>query len=117
MAKDELMWFRIKVIYPVTSGLNEDNDDSEDSELKRIRLQQLDTDGYEYDFAYINLAKDNIVDLIPCCFLAKDRKNKTYYTDIVLESGNIINAVGKPDDVYTKILEYLETLPKEETPT
>lgn len=103
-----LQWLKLRIIYPITSGLVED--DTEDSELRRIRLEQADSDGYEQDWGYLNLAIDPIAQLEPCCMIPKGNKNKKFYTQITLQSGNLVMAVGKPEDVYKQIEEYLNAL-------
>lgn len=111
---DNIQWFKIQVLYPLTSTLSNMEDD-EDPLLKRIRFEQDNTDGYQIDFAYINLALDPIVSLQPCCMLPKDGKNKKYYTEITLQSDNVLYAVGKPEVIYDKINEYLNSLPEIES--
>ena len=39
--------------------------------------------------------------------LPKNAKYKKYYSEVVLESGNIIFAVGKPESVMKLLMEYL----------
>jgi hypothetical protein len=107
---DSLQWFKIQVIYPVTSGLNHDED--EDSELRRIRLKQIDSDGYERDYAYLNLSEDPIANILPSCFAPKDRQNKVYISELIMQSGNVITAVGKPESIYNALLEYVNSLPE-----
>ena len=105
------LWFKIQCIYPITSSLNQfegNEEDDEDEVLKRIRMKDMDiTDGYEIDFAYLNLVIDPIVSVLPCCMLPKNAKYKKYYSEVVLESGNIIFAVGKPESVMKLLMEYL----------
>jgi len=104
-------WFKVQCIYPITSSLNqydEYKEDEEDEVLKNIRMKDMDiTDGYEIDFAYLNLMIDPIVSILPCCMLPKNAKYKKYYSEVVLESGNIIFAVGKPEAVMKLLMEYL----------
>jgi hypothetical protein len=99
-------WFRVQVYYPVHSGLDNTIED-EDSELRRIRLKQLECEEYETEYAYLHLGIDPIVSLQPYTIIPKEAKNKKNLTEITLESGNIIYAVGKPDTIYQALNEYI----------
>jgi hypothetical protein len=110
--EDLLKWFKIQCIYPVSNNLRMDIDDGEDSELKRIRFRNNDVEQYETGYAFLSLATDPIMHLEPGCLLPREGKNKKNFTVITLESGNIIYALGKPEEVYDKINEYIESLPE-----
>ena len=112
---EDLQWFKIQCIYPLTTSLfNNDSEDDEDETLKRIRLESMESDGYGRDYAYLNLGEEPISNLIPGCFIPKGKTNKVYFTEIVLSSGRIVFASGKPDGIYDKLNEYVEQLPKPE---
>ena len=104
-------WFKIKCIFPITTnvdGLKIDEEDEEDPVLKKIRLQSAGVnDDYETEFAYFNLIADPIMHLFPMSLLAKDYKNKKSLTLIVFESGNTATAIGKPDDVFKELTEFI----------
>ena len=107
-------WFKIQTIYAITSSLqqyeNVDNEDDEDDVLKRIRMSNMGmVDGYEVDIAYLNIVNDPIVGMLPCCLLPKNAKNKKYYTELILESGNVVFAVGKPDAIFEKFCEFMKS--------
>ena len=109
---DYLNWFKISVIYPLTSSFS----DEELSEVDQIRLRNEGLlDDYETDTGVYNLSADPIVQLNPKAFIPKGKVNKKFYTEMIFQSGNITYALGKPDSVYEKINEYLNGLP-EETP-
>jgi|TARA_R110000868_G_scaffold77684_1_gene222305 hypothetical protein len=105
-------WFKIHSIYAVTSTLQQyesTEEDDEDDVLKRIRLNNMGlVDDYEIDVAYINIVSDPIVGMLPCCLLSKRAKNKKYYTELILESGNIIFAVGKPETIFEKLCDFMK---------
>ena len=89
---------------------NIDNEDDEDDVLKRIRMSNMGmVDGYEVDIAYLNIVNDPIVGMLPCCLLPKNAKNKKYYTELILESGNVVFAVGKPDAIFEKLCEFMKS--------
>jgi len=112
---EDLQWFKIQCIYPLTTSLfSGENEDEEDETLKRIRLESMESDGYGRAFAYLNLGEDSITNLIPGCFIPKGKSNKVYFTEIVLASGRIVFASGKPDGIYEKLNEYVSVLPKPE---
>ena len=99
-----LNWFKIDCLYPITSGM----DNSEElSEVERIQLRNEGiTDGYEQGVAVLNLVEDPIIHIIPKCFIPKGKTNRKYYSEIILKSGDVVYAVGRPDAVYEKINEY-----------
>jgi hypothetical protein len=106
-------WFKIQTIYAITSSLqqyeNVNEEDDEDDVLKRIRMSNMGmVDGYEVDTAYLNIVCDPIVGMLPCCLLPKNAKNKKYYTELILESGNIVFAVGKPEAIFEKLCEFMK---------
>lgn len=105
---DTLNWFKIQVVYPITSGI----ENEELSEIEKIQLMNEGIlDDYETDYAYLNLAEDTIVHINPKAFIKKGNVNKRYFSEIVMKSGDVIFAVGKPEAVYTKVNEYLNNLP------
>ena len=106
-------WFKIQTIYAITSSLqqyeNVNDEDDEDDVLKRIRMSNMGmVDGYEVDTAYLNIVCDPIVGMLPCCLLPKNAKNKKYYTELILESGNVVFAVGKPEAIFEKLCEFMK---------
>jgi len=106
-------WFKIKVMYPITTnaeGISLDEED-EDPVLKRIRLQEAGVEDYDTEFAYFNIIADPIMHLMAGAYLPKDAKNKRNYTLIVFESGNSVTAVGKPDDVFKELQLFIEANP------
>ena len=106
---DSLNWFKIDCIYPITTDFN---GDGELSDVERIQLKNEGIlEDYEQGTAVLNLAEDTIVHLIPKCFIPKGKIYKKYYTEIVLKSGDIMFAVGKPEQVYDKVNDYLDSLP------
>lgn len=106
---DTLNWLKLDCIYPISSGLNEE----EIGEVERIQLRNEGIfDDYEQGVAILNLGNDPITHMIPKCFIPKGKVNKKYYTEIILASNNVIYAVGKPEQVYDKITEYVDSLPK-----
>jgi len=108
---DELKWFKIEVIYPLDSGLGSNEEPSE-IDLIRLKSEGLVED-YETDIAVFNLSNNTISQLNPRCFVPKGKINKKYYTEIVFENGDFVFAVGKPEYVYSKVNEYLLTLPRD----
>lgn len=106
-------WFKIQTIYAITSSLqqyeNVNEEDDEDDVLKRIRMSNMGmVDGYEVDTAYLNIVCDPILVMLPCCLLPKNAKNKKYYTELILESGNVVFAVGKPEAIFEKLCEFMK---------
>jgi len=114
--EDTLKWFKVQCIYPVSSNLrvDTDNDDSEDNELKRIRFQNNGVEQYEIGYAFLSLISDPIMHLEPGCLLPREGKNRKNFTAIIMESGNIVYALGKPEEVYERINEYIESFPEPE---
>lgn len=84
-------------------------------ELTDVERIQLKNEGiledYEQGTAVLNLTEDTIVHLIPKCFIPKEKKYKKYYTEIVMKSGDVLFAVGKPENVYKQLNEYLDSFP------
>ena len=106
-----LNWLKIKVIFPITAGL----DDEEVSEVQRIQMGIKDGDEYETSYGIYQLREDfTISQLNPRCFIPKDKTNKKYYTELVFSDGNIIYADGKPESVYSVIEEYIDSFPSPE---
>jgi hypothetical protein len=108
-------WFKIKCIFPVTTNVKgiETEEEEEDPILKRIRLKEAGVDDeYETEYAYFNLITDPIMHLFPMSLLAKDYKNKKSLTLIVFESGNTATAIGKPDDVFKELSDFIANMPE-----
>jgi hypothetical protein len=106
---DELKWFKIEVIYPLNNALG-GNEEPDEIDLIRMRSEGL-VDDYEIDIAIFNLSNNTISQLNPKCFVPRGKTNKKYYTEIVFENGDFVFALGKPEHVYSKVNEYLLTLP------
>jgi len=105
-----LNWFKFDCIYPLTSDFNSGE---ELGEIERLNLQNEGIlDDYEIGTAILNLGQDTIVHLIPKCFIPKGKTNRKYYTEIVMKSGDVIFALGKPDMVYDKLNAYLADIPQ-----
>ena len=101
-----LNWLKIKVIFPITAGL----DNEEVSEVQRIQMGIKDGDQYETEQGIYQLTEDfTIHQLNPRCFIHKDKVNKKYYTEVVFSDGNIIYADGKPESVYKQIEDYIDS--------
>lgn len=106
-------WFKIKVMYPITTNAEGINlDDDEDPVLKRIRLQEAGVEDYDTEFAYFNIIADPIMHLMAGAYLPKDAKNKRNYTLIVFESGNSVTAVGKPEDIFKELMSFIDSIPE-----
>lgn len=109
-------WFKIKVLFPVETapeGFRKDEEDEdEDPVLKRIRLSQAGVEDVETEYAYFNLVSDPIMHLVPGSYLGREAKNKRSYTLIVFESGNTVTAVGKPEDIFNQLSEFIKSLPR-----
>lgn len=95
-------WFKIDIIYPKTINLSGEEPDDDQS----WRMPK-DEDIYATETGYFNLTEDPIVQLNPRAFIPKDGKNRKQFTEVVFLSGNISYAVGKPDDIYAKIRDFL----------
>ena len=113
MATDYLNWFKVMCIYSLQPNL----DNSE--ELSEIDKIQLTNKGIIFDFAtdycYLNLSEDTVIRAEPRCFIPKEggeRKNRKYFTEVVMKSGDVFYAVGKPEDFYDKLNEYILSLPE-----
>lgn len=103
-----LNWLKIKVIFPITAGL----DNEEVSEVQRIQMGLKDDDQYETETGIYQLTDEfTIYQLNPRCFIPKDKVNKKYYTEVVFSDGNIIYADGKPESVYKQIEDYIDSFP------
>lgn len=109
----EEQWFRIKVMYPVNSGIEGINleDEDEDPVLRKIRLEQLGIEDYEIEYAYFNIIADPIMHLMAGAYLPKNGKNKRNYTLVVFESGNSVTAVGKPIDIWEELMKFMKLIP------
>lgn len=102
---DALRWFKLEVLYKITSGLyNEELSEIDEIRLKAEKL--IDGDGYEKDLAFFNLGSDTIIRIHPCAFVPMGNKNKKFYSEVVFESGDIVYADGKPADIYDKLNDY-----------
>ncbi len=109
---DSLHWFKIDCIYPISVDFN---GEGELTDIEKIQLKNEGIlDDYETGAAVLNLGEDTIVHLIPKCFIPKGKVYKKYYTEIVMKSGDILFAVGKPDQVYEKINDYLSLIKSED---
>jgi hypothetical protein len=103
-------WFKIKVIYPITKKPNGIELDYEDRDPVLERAGHYNDDEYEMDYAYFNLIADPIMHLMAGSFKPNEKSNKRNYTLIVFESGNSVQAVGKPDDVFLELIEFMKGL-------
>jgi len=106
---DNLQWLKIKVLYSLTSGIDEE--ELSDIDIIRLKNEGFE-DGHEIGTAIFNLSIDPIMYLEPRSFVPKEKSNKKYYTKITFESGNFICAVGKPEDIYDEICVYANELTK-----
>jgi hypothetical protein len=101
-----LNWLKLKVIFPITAGL----DNEEVSEVQKLQMGIKDGDEYESELGIYQLREDfTISQLNPRCFIPKNKVNKKYYTEVVFSDGNIIYADGKPEAVYQVIEEYIDS--------
>ena len=106
----ELGWFKLKVIFPLTVGL----DDSEEvDEIKRLQMGLKDGDQYETEFGFYPIHLDQIIKLNPKCFVPKDKQNKKYYTEVIFQSEHVVYADGKPEIVYKALEDYMQQFPEE----
>jgi hypothetical protein len=96
-------WFKIEIIYPKTVNLSGEELDSDES----WRVPK-DDDIYSIKTGYFNLTDDPIAQLNPRAFIPSEKKNRKQFTEIVFLSGNVTYAVGNPESVYNKYLEYLK---------
>jgi len=102
-------WFKVKVIYPITkkpNGLELDYEDR-DPALEKAGYYDGLEEGYETEYAYFNLIADPIMHLMAGSFKPNEKSNKRNYTLIVFESGNSVQAVGKPDDIFKELMEFI----------
>ena len=107
---DSLNWFKFECIYPLNYSFTGED---ELSEVEQIKLKNEGIfDEYETGIGILNIGQDTIVHLIPKCFIPKGKINKKYYTEIVMKSGDIIYAVGKAEQLYDKLNEYLDSVPQ-----
>jgi hypothetical protein len=105
-----LNWLKIKVIFPITAGL----DNEEVSEVQKLQMGIKDGDQYETEYGVYQLSENfTICQLNPRCFIPKDKVNKKYYTEVVFSDGNVIYADGKPESVYDTIDKYIQSFPDE----
>lgn len=108
-------WFKIKVIYPTSTRLTDDEVGADDelSETDRLTLKHLEL-GYETGEAFWDLALDPITQASPRCVIKKGESRKRYFTEVVFQSGNIAFANCKPDELQTLIKDFLSKLPQED---
>lgn len=106
-----LNWLKLKVIFPITAGLE---DSEEVSEVQRMQMHLKDGDQYEFEYGYYNLGQDMIIHLNPKCFIPKDKQNKKYYTQVIFASEYVVLVDGKPESIYKQIEDYIDSLPEEE---
>ena len=112
MEADLLQYFKVMMIY----SLQPDFDNQE--ELTEVDKIQLTNKGiisdYQTDYGYINLADDNVLRAEPRCFIPKDkdgeRKNRKFYTEVIMKSGDIFYVVGKPETFYEELNKYYITI-------
>jgi len=102
-----LNWLKIKVIFPITAGL----DNEEVSEVQKIQMGLKDGDEYEVEWGRYNIdqEEDRILHLTPKCFIPKGKENKKYYTEVYFANESIIYADGKPESVYKQIEDYIDS--------
>lgn len=109
MAESTYDLFEVKIIYPITKGL------INDEELDEVEKIKLRNDGIEEDFGvdigYWDIALDPIVQMNPRAFIPAGKDRRKYYTEVVFQSGNIAFSEGKPADLRAKIREYQRSLP------
>lgn len=97
--------FKVKIIFPVTSKVNpDDEDDNEISEVDRMKYDL--SMGYEIGIGYWDLTIDPIAQTHPRCVLKKGSERKTYYTEVVFQSNNTAYAACKPEELKKQIDEY-----------
>lgn len=105
-----LSWFEIEVYYPIDASLFENEELSEVEKLSAGIVE-----GYEVGTAYFNLGQSTVQSLLPKCFIPKGKSNKKFYTEIIFSDGSFAFAIEKPTEVYNKLDDYLEKLPKEDS--
>jgi hypothetical protein len=112
----EEQWFKVRVMFPVTSSIEGHNieDEDEDPVLRKIRLEQAGVTDNETEWAYFNIVADPIMHLMAGSYLPKDGKNKRSYTLIVFESGNSVTAVGKPEEIFKDLIEFMSKIPEKD---
>lgn len=99
-------FFELTILYQTKNSLSEYEDDDDDDVLKKVRMNN-DGDGeFKTDTGYFDLSIDAIMHLEPRYLLTKDGSTKKYFTVVVFESGNSVNALGKPESVYKKLCDY-----------
>jgi hypothetical protein len=109
---DALNWFKLDVLYKVTSGIFEEEELSE-VDLIRLKAEGLmDGDSYEKDTCIISLGEDTIIRVEPRAFIPKGGKNKKFYSEVIFKSGDVVFAESKPTEVYNKLNEYYIALEK-----
>jgi len=109
-------WFPIKIIFPITTKVNtDDEDDSELSETDRLTYDLQF--GYEMGMGYWDLLLDPIFQINPRCVIKKgtdnkDKENtrKKYYTEVVFQSGNYGYAACKPEELKSLVNKFMEGL-------
>lgn len=104
---DALNWFQLEVLYKVTSGIFEEDEELSEVDLIRLKAEGLmNGDSYEKDTAIFSLGEDTVIRVEPRAFIPKGGKNKKYYSEVIFKSGDVVFADGKPSEVYSKLNEY-----------
>lgn len=104
-------WFKIDVLYKVTSGFESDE---ELSEVERLQLKNeglLNGDEYERGVGIFNLGLTPIKSFEPCCFVPKGKQYKKYYTAVIFDDGTSVNADCKPLEAYQLLKDYYKDIP------
>jgi len=109
---DNIKWFKIPIIFPITSGFASKEDLSE-IDIIKMKNEGLENQDVETDMGFYNLVNDPICQLNPKCFIPKGKFNKKYYTEIIFASGDKVYALGRPSSVYEAINKYTEMFPTE----
>jgi len=110
-----MMWMEVRTIFKVTNDINFDTPIDEDEDIvdKIKREESGVTTRHERGVAYIDVLSDPIVRLIPGALYENENKSKTYFTELHFYSGIIVNAIGKPPEIYEKLKNHFEHLIKE----
>lgn len=103
-----LKWLELEVYYPIDASLFEKE---ELSEIEKLTAGVIE--GYEIGTAYFNINQAAIQSLLPKCFIPKGKQNKKFYTEVIFVDGSFAFATGKPDEIYKKIDDYLDSFEEE----
>lgn len=105
--------FKVKIIFPVTNKISEDEVDEEEiSETDRITMKNDGLEyGYEFGWGYWDLLKDSILQINPRCVLKKGASNKKYYSEVVFESNSIAYSAHKPEELFELLIKFKEENP------